>query len=140
VNAKLGKRLIEISKALKPQKATGSKFHCSFAIRQNKIACIGWNDYNKPHCEKRFGKYENHKGFETEYRASRHAESHLLIRLGEENLDGYEIVNVRISNNNEPIMSRPCINCARMFLSLDRPPRKVFYSDNSGEIQRDDRF
>lgn len=134
MNKKLEQRLIEISKALKPQKANGQRFHTCFAIRRGKISAIGWNDYSKGHPEKRFGKYLAHKNYGTDYKPCLHAETKMLLRLGEEDLSDYEVVNVRISNYGEPIMSRFCPNCLNVISQLN--PKRMFYTNNNGEFEQ----
>lgn len=125
MNQKTLDRCVEISRLLKPKKSTGRAFHTSFAIKKGKIICVGWNSYEKPHREGKFGKYFNSK-FGLEYRANLHSEIHLCVKLGEESLRNYEIVNVRVSNNNNIAASKPCVNCIKILEGLD--PKGIFYT------------
>ena len=43
------RRSIEITKALKPSKATGRAFHSTLIFNKNKLISIGVNNYNKTH-------------------------------------------------------------------------------------------
>jgi deoxycytidylate deaminase len=133
MNPKLYNRIVEFATSLKPQKQSGEKFHVAVASRKNRIICVGWNDYNKPHNPNRFGEYHSNKFNKNEYSACKHAEISLIIRLGEENLDNYDVTVVRIDNNGKPNMSRPCVNCARVLRSLN--VNKMFYSDENGECR-----
>lgn len=134
MNVKLGQRLIEIAKALKTSKNTGKRFHVSFALLKNNIMGIGWNDYTKSHSVKRFGAYKNHKGYPNEYVPSRHSETHLVIRLGEECLKDYEIVNVRINDHGSPVMAAPCKNCLESVL-IPYQAKRIFYTNSIGEFE-----
>lgn len=131
---------MEISRALKPKVQSGKSHHSSFLIRKGKIVCIGNNDYTKMHNVKRFGVYENWKGFESEYRPCIHSEIKILIRYGEDDLSDCEMLNVRVDNTNNINMSKACPNCFRILSSLEGPPRKLFYSDSEGNLQQDERF
>lgn len=108
------------------------------AIKKSRIVCIATNNYEKKHNERRFGKYENWKGFQDEYRPCVHSETMLLIRLGEEDLRDYELLNIRIDNNGKANMSKACPNCARTLQGF--APRRMFYSDPDGNLQQDERF
>lgn len=130
MNDRTFNRLIEISKALKPKRSTGRAFHTTFAVRNRRIIKIGINDYNKIHPAYKYGEYYSYKEFGSVYRPSIHSEIKMLIRLGEEDLSQYEIVNVRINNNNVPAMSAPCPNCARVLKALN--PKAIYYSTDKG--------
>jgi deoxycytidylate deaminase len=126
MNQRLFSRCIEVSRALKPVKATGRAFHTTFAVKKGKIVCIGWNDYNKMHRSHKFGVYSSHKDLPSGYKASLHSEVACIIRLGEENLSDFDIVNVRIDNNNFVAQSKPCPNCQRVLYDLS--PKSIHYS------------
>jgi deoxycytidylate deaminase len=126
LNIKLFNRIAEITRALKPKKATGRSFHASFAIKKGKIVCIGWNNYDKSHRHKKFGPYKNWRNLPGEYKVSLHAEVSLLIRLGEEDLSSYELAVVRIDNNGDVVNSKPCPNCMQLWRSVE--PKKICYS------------
>lgn len=134
MNQRLFNRCVEISKALKPAKATGRAFHTTFAIKKGKIVCIGWNDYNKMHRSHKFGVYNNHKNLPNEYKASIHSEIACLIRLGEENLSDFDIVNIRIDNNNNIAHSKPCPNCQKVL--SDVLPKNVYYSNGNAKFEK----
>lgn len=133
MNAKLGIRLIEIAKAMKAQKATGRAFHVSAITKGRKIMCLGWNNYLKGHSSKRFGKYDNWRNLPNEYLPCRHAETDALIKFGETDLSDYTIINVRVSNNQEIKLSKPCPNCQRVLLETNC--RRIFYSTNEGSFE-----
>jgi deoxycytidylate deaminase len=137
MNTRIYNRAIEIATALKTKK-TGKSHHCCLIYRKGKTVAIGINDYTKAHNSNRFGRYENHKGYLTEYRACRHAELSAVIRYGEEDLSDCEMLVVRIDKDNNPTLSRPCPNCARVVGGLNI--KKVFYSDSDGNFIQDERF
>jgi formylmethanofuran dehydrogenase subunit E len=140
MNERMYQRAIEISRALKPQIQTGKSAHTTIVYKKSKMVCIATNDYSKPHNERRFGRYENWKGFKTEYRPCTHSEAKAILKLGEENLSDYTFLNIRIDNNGNANMARACPNCMRTLQSFGGGPKKMFYSDGNGELTRDERF
>lgn len=126
MNLKTYLRAVEISRALKPSRQTGSRFHTSVLIRKNRIVCLGINDYNRTHLSHRFGEYKSFKFPDADYRPSLHSECSLAIRAGLESWDGLEMLNVRIDNNGAVVNSCPCLNCRRVVRALG--PKRVFYS------------
>ncbi len=133
MNQKLGNRLIEIAKAMKTQKSTGRAFHVTAITKGKKILCLGWNNYLKGHSIKRFGKYENWRKLPNEYLPCRHGETDAIIKFGETDLSNYTVINVRVSNNNEIKLSKPCPNCTRVLSEINC--RRVFYSTNEGGFE-----
>jgi len=134
MNCRTFNRLVEISKALKPLKSSGRAFHVTGAVKKGRIVCIGINNYHRHHKSHVYGRYYNYK-FTNEYRASLHSEISLLTKLGEEDLSDYEICNVRIGNDGKIRMSKPCKNCLRV-LTEQFTPKNVFYSNDSGEMEK----
>jgi hypothetical protein len=134
MNLRIYNRCIEVSKALKPSKESGGKsYHTTFAIRKSKIVCIGFNNYQKKHNSNRFGVYKNHRNLPGEYNPSLHSEISMCIKLGQEDLSDYEILNIRIDNNNNPVMSQACPNCRRILQDLN--PKRVYHSNANGELE-----
>jgi hypothetical protein len=133
MNLRIYNRAISIAKALKPSKIFGKSFHSTFIIRKSKIVCIGVNNYNKAHNSNRFGTYKNYKNLPGEYRPSTHSEINAIIRYGEEDLSGHEILNIRINNNGVPTISQCCPNCKKIIESLN--PKKVYHSNLNGELE-----
>jgi deoxycytidylate deaminase len=138
MNIRVFNRCVEMARALKPAIKSGKSHHISAAIYKNKIICVGVNDYRKFHPYYKFGRYEDHKGFATEYRPSLHSEISLICKLGEENLSDFEILNVRIGADDKIRMSCPCFNCARVLQSLG--PKRVYFSNDEGGFSLDERF
>jgi tRNA(Arg) A34 adenosine deaminase TadA len=130
MNNRTFNRLVEISKAMKARHQTGMRFHTTFFLKKGKIACIGWNNYNKLHRGHKFGEYKAHKSFKNDYIPSIHSECAAIIKLGEMDLSNYEICNVRIDNNSELALSMPCANCLKLISGLN--PRRVYYSTSNG--------
>ncbi len=138
MNIRIYNRAVEIATALKVKVKNGKSHHGAFLLRKGKMVAIGVNDYKKQHNSNRFGRYNDHKGYTTEYKACRHAEISAIIRYGEEDLSDCEMLVVRIDNKNKPSLSKCCPNCARVLMGLN--VKKVFYSNEVGELQRDERF
>lgn len=139
MNQKTYERAIEISIALKPKVQNGKSAHTTFVYHKSKMICVAVNNYNKRHNENRFGKYENWKGFKSEYRPCVHSELSALIKIGEEDISDYVFLNIRIDNNGRPNMAAACPNCTRTLQALGNP-KKMFYSNANGELTRDERF
>ena len=133
MNQYICQKLIEVARAMKGEKSTGKSFHVTGIIRQNKIVCIGWNNYNKQHPAHRFGAYENYKGFTDRFRPGIHSEISAIIKMGQEDLSGYSMVNIRINNNFQVAMSKCCPNCERVIRQLGL--KRLFYTTNLGNFE-----
>lgn len=123
-----------MARVLKPRVKIGKSHHCSFAVYKSRVICVGVNDYTKSHRHHRFGHYRDYKGFTTPYEASMHSEAALAIRLGEESWEDYEIVNIRVGNNDDIRMACPCANCVNMLIK-PLGPKRVFYSTDANDFQ-----
>jgi len=134
MNQRIYNRAVEIAKALMPKDIEGKSYHCSFAVRKSRIVCVGQNSYTKIHPYHKWGRYENHKNFPGEYRPNLHSECSLAIRLGEEDLSNYTILNIRINRRGQPVMSDFCINCFNLLRNLNA--KRLFYSDSDGMMQQ----
>jgi deoxycytidylate deaminase len=139
MNQRIYQRALEISRALKPKVQSGKSAHTTIVFRKSRMVCIATNDYKKRHNENRFGRYENWKGFLSEYRPCVHSEMAALVKLGEEDISDYTFLNIRIDNNGNANMARPCPNCQKTLLMFGGP-KKMFYSDSNGVMQQDERF
>lgn len=139
MNDRLYQRALEISIALKPKVQNGKSAHTTFVIYKSKFICIATNNYNKLHNINKFGKYENWKGFKTEYKPCVHSECQAILKIGEEDISDYEFLNIRIDNNGKPNMARACPNCEKVIKSFGGC-KKMFYSDTNGQLQQDERF
>ena len=127
-------RLIDIAKALKPQKVTGKAFHVSIACKKGRIIKIGWNDYRLHHNYSKFGFYSNYKSLPGIYRPSRHSECHLATKIAEESWEDYDVYNIRINNNNIPAMSAPCLNCLKSIV-IPLSPKHLYYTNNNNQFE-----
>jgi deoxycytidylate deaminase len=134
MNSKLANKAIEIARALKPNRATGKNFHVSLISKRNKVVAIGWNDYTKSHKHKRFGEYKDHKKHLTKYEPCLHSEISACIRFGEESLKGFDIINVRIGNDEKVRLSHPCPNCLRVLSGMN--PKNIYFTNNQGDFER----
>lgn len=125
------KRLEEISLALKVEKQTGRSFHTTFVYHGSKLLCITTNDYTRNHPYYKLGKYKSTRG-EGFYEAALHSEIKAIIRLGLEDCSHLTFVNLRIDNNNEIAISKPCINCFNILKGVGF--KKLYYFDGNSYV------
>ncbi len=133
MNLRTGHKLIELARSMRPQKSTGQFFHISAILRKNRIVSIGWNNYLKSHPSRRFGHYADYKGFGGDFRASLHSEISAIIKLGEEDLSGFSMINIRIGNFNQVCMSRCCPNCFRVL--RDTGLDTLYFTNQLGQFE-----
>ena len=126
-------RVIEIAKALKPAKETGRTFHVTAIYRKNQLVSIGCNSYNKPHRESKFGKYKATR-MGGKYFAGLHSEIDAILKSGLDNFSEHTFINVRIGNDGNPCIAKPCANCATL-LETQLKPRCVLYTNSVGAIE-----
>jgi hypothetical protein len=126
------KRLEEIAKALKPVHQSGKSFHVTVVYRKNKMLCIANNNYNKNHPYHKFGEYAATKG--GDYMAGIHSETAALIKLGLEDCSDLTFVNLRIDNNGNPAISRPCDNCQRVLDQIGY--KKIWFYDGKQYVHQ----
>jgi len=135
MNERIFNRCIEVAKALRPNIKSGKAHHCSFAISKSRIICIGVNDYKTQHPYHKFGVYKNNKGYSSGYKACKHSEVDLAIKLGLSNWSGLEIVNIRIGNKGDVRLAKPCCNCKTIIIDA-MMPKRMYYSDNDGKSEQ----
>jgi len=111
----------------------GKSFHTSFAILKNRIVCVGWNCYNSPHNQYRFGVYKK-EHLPGKYTPCRHSECHLHEKLDKLSWKDYEILNIRMNQNGEPRLAMPCENCLDKVIVPMRPKR-MYFTDNDNSYQ-----
>lgn len=124
------KRLEEIAKALKPVHQSGQSFHVTVVYRKSKMLCIANNNYNKNHPYHKFGEYVPTKG--GEYFAGIHSETAALIKLGLEDCSDLTFINLRIDNNGNPAISKPCPNCQKLLDQIGY--KKIWFYDGKEYI------
>ena len=104
-------RLEEITRALKVGLQNGKSFHTTFVYRKNKLLVIANNDYEKSHRHHKFSEYKKPEG---NYKPCLHSEVAALIRLGRTDCADLTFINIRIDNNGDAAISKPCENCTRL--------------------------
>lgn len=128
-------RYIELARALKPSNQTGQMFHVTIACRKRKIIAIGINNYRKLHNAERWGHYHPCKSLNTSlYRPGIHSEISALIKLGLEDCKDLDFFNIRIGNNGEVMVSRPCENCYRVLNQVGY--RHCYFFNENGKLCR----
>lgn len=126
-------RYAEIAKALKPSNQTGQFFHVTFVCKKRKVLAIGINNYHKALDAKKWGEYKPCKSVNTEsYRPGIHSEISALIKLGREDCSDLDFFNIRIGNNGEITISKPCPNCYRVLQQIGF--KNIYYFDNNHRI------
>lgn len=108
------KRLEDITRALKISNQSGKSFHTTFIYSGNKLLKIGQNNYKKLHRRHKYGDYVSTKGTSNTYVAGLHSECDAIIRLGSNDCSDYVIYNIRIGNDEQPKISKPCANCFKL--------------------------
>lgn len=122
-------RLIDIARALKEEKQTGRSFHLTGAFNGSRLISVGFNDYQKLHPYHKLGKYKATRS-SGDYVAGIHSEIFVLRRL-KIPTDDITFFNVRIDNNGNVAMARPCYN----YMNILRAQKfkKVIYTISENE-------
>lgn len=124
-------RIIEIAKCLKPEKQNGQHYVVAGAMLGSRLVGLGFNDYTREHPRHKFGEYKPTRGDSKNYKASLHAEISLIKKLKHDPQDLTFYI-VRIDNNNQVALARPCKNCFRVFQK--KGYRKILYSMSETEF------
>jgi len=117
-------KLETITRALKPIHQTGRAFHTTFVFNKKKLVCIANNDYSKQHRYHKFGHYKSKYHIGT-YSAGIHSECSALIKMGIEDCSHLTFINVRIDNDDNVAVSKPCVNCQTLLESIGY--KKLWY-------------
>lgn len=120
-------RLESLAHALKHTQQTGQSFHVTFVYHGSKLIKIGQNNYNKLHRSHKYGDYLPYKNVKSNYVAGIHSEISAIIRLGDNDCFDYTFVNVRIGNDGEPKISKPCQNCLKVMRQIGY--KAIWYYD-----------
>lgn len=126
------KRLEDITRAMKPVYQTGKAFHTCFVYYGNRLLAVTHNDYTKLHPYHKWSVYQpTREG--TKYVSGLHAESRALIKLGLEDCSHLTFINVRVNNNNQPAISKPCKNCERLLRQIGI--KAIWYYDGEKYVK-----
>ena len=127
------RHFIEIARALKPHNQTGQFFHVTFVCHKRKTLAIGINNYKKVNVPNRWGEYLPSKNEgPVRYIAGIHSEISALIKLGLEDCSDLDFYNIRIGNNGQIGLSKPCKNCQRVLMQIGY--KNFYYLDGQGKI------
>lgn len=118
-------RIIDIARCLRPAKQTGQCFHVTAAFNKSRMVALGYNTYNHEHLRHIFGEAKACKSNSKYYKSGRHSEMVVLKRLKFESRQ-ITFINVRIDNNNNVAMSKPCVNCMRVLNEFGF--KKIYYT------------
>lgn len=130
MSQKLVDRYVEIARALKSKHQSGRAFHITVIFDKRKVLAIGLNDYGKEHRRLKYGIFSPTKGG-SGYKPSIHSELSAILKLGEEDCSNFTFLNVRIDNNNEPNLAKPCLNCFNI-LKNQVGFKKIIYTTKRG--------
>lgn len=126
--------LINYVRQKKPELQTGRAYCCSVAIKNGNILAIGFNSYLKIHPYHKFGHYKSYKGSDNNWVSHTHAEINLLKKIMKWSYEFNKItiVNIRIDNNDNVNMARPCVNCYNVLSKYKF--KKIVYTIKENEI------
>lgn len=124
-------RLIEVAKCLKPERQTGKHFVSCAAFLGSRMVGLGFNDYTREHPRHKFGEYKPTRSDSKNYKPSLHAEIALIKKLKHDPQDLTFYI-VRIDNNNQVALARPCKNCEKQLYKTGF--RRIVYSINQSEF------
>lgn len=93
---------------------------------------IGMNDYGKIHRSHKWGDYKSTRA-NSKYTAALHSELSAIIKLGLSDCSHLTIVNIRIDNNNNPAISKPCVNCRKILEQVGY--KNLYYFDGKKYIK-----
>jgi deoxycytidylate deaminase len=127
------KKCIEITKCLKKHRQTGRAFHCTFVYEKSKLLCIGINNLKKLHRKNIFGVYKGFKDNPEKYIASIHSEIDALIKMGKTDCSKLTFINVRIDNEDNVKIAKPCQNCMKVLQGLGF--KNIFYTLDNGSYE-----
>lgn len=130
------KRLEEITRSLKPTHQTGKSFHATFVYNKNKLICTAHNNYNKLHPYHRFGSYVPTKHEKGNYIPGIHSEVAALLKMGQDDCSDLTFINIRIDNNDDVAISKPCPNCQNLLDSIGY--KKIVYYDGTKYVESND--
>jgi deoxycytidylate deaminase len=133
MNQKVVNRYIEIARALKPRHQSGRSFHLTCIFDKSKLLAMGFNNYAKEHPRHKFGVYSATKPG-SNYVSGIHSEISSIIRLGEEDCSRYTFLNIRLDNNNNPALAKPCPNCFRVLRNQVGFKRIYYTTSDSFEV------
>lgn len=129
MNQKLVDRYIEVARALRPKRQNGRSFHITCIFDKRKLLSIGVNDYTKDHPRHKYGVYLPTKpGFN--YTSGIHSECRAIEKLVNTSYSKLKVLNIRIDNNGEVNLSKPCLNCEKLIKKLGF--KRVFYTTKDG--------
>ena len=123
-------RLSDIAKALKLSQQTGRCFHSAFLVKQGKVIGIGINRYGKTN--RISATYTSTKITNAaNFIPSIHAEVDLLGKIKRiKDYSKYNVVVIRIDNQNKISNSKPCACCHSVLEQYNI--KNIYYSTQDG--------
>lgn len=100
--------------------------HFSFILKRNKIVSFGWNLQHKTDAFAHRFKYK-HPYIHSELMSIK------IFPFSPIELRNCKIVNIRLNNNKQLRLSKPCNDCLRLLSFFDL--REIWYSSDSGFTQ-----
>lgn len=126
MNKGIKEKIIRLSYELRDS-CDSDKHHLSFIVRKNKILSIGWNSSKQTHTISKIYGYP-FIGVHSEVRAILNYEN------WQSDLKKCTLINVRINNNDEISMSKPCPHCEKLIEKIGF--KRVYFTNFDGEFER----
>jgi deoxycytidylate deaminase len=124
MNKNLISRTAKLAGLLCPVNREVRTSHIAFLTKGGKIVHVGWNK-NRTHPENL--KHPYHNGL-----VGLHAELDVCLKSGKDELNGYEMVVIRIDRKGKMCNSKPCRGCQSVIRQFG--VGKVWHSDENGNI------
>lgn len=139
MNLKRIERCVKIAQNLQSLR-TGRNLHFSFILKNNRILCYAVNDYRNEHLAYKFGKYYPLRPDVKHYVTSRHSESEVLKlylnKFGNLDVSGLTLFNLRLSCEGKTMLSKPCLNCQRIYINPNNFKHVIWTTGNKLETEK----
>jgi hypothetical protein len=139
MNTKRIERCIRIAQSLQSFR-TGKNLHFSFILKNNQILCYSANDYRHEHLSHKFGKYYPLRQNVKKYIAGRHSEGEALRlylnKFGNNDMSGLTLFNLRLSYEGKPMISKPCLNCQRIYINPNNFKHVIWTTGVGNETEK----
>jgi deoxycytidylate deaminase len=117
---------ISLAYASKNTQASHRCKHQAFLLRKNKIVAIGINNTKTHPDNLKFAyRYPQAQGTHAEFKA--------CLKGNKASYKGYELVVIRVDNNGQLAMSKPCEGCQRMLEHYQVDT--IWYTNRKGEFE-----
>jgi hypothetical protein len=127
-------KLIEIAKALKPISWKQQCFHVTIACCKGRPLAIATNKPKCTHPKNLMYDYKDQYGKPKNKMIGLHSELAAILRLGRDDCRDISFYVLRIDNNGNPNMSKPCSGCMSVFNQIGY--KNIYYTNRNGQFER----